>query len=412
MTKKRHFTQFLLILLVSIGAAFIVYKIFVAIRPQKTIKVGILHSLSGHLALSERPVSDATLLAIQEINNAGGLLGKKIEPILVDGKSDDATFAREARRLIAEEKVDVIFGCWASPSRRAVKEVVEELDSLLFYPVQYEGIENSSHIVYASTTPNQQITPGVTWCLQHLGKRFFLVGTDPLLHEIIRDVVFAHGGTVLGEEYLAIGDTKVDDIIQKIIDTKPDVILNNIEGDPNVAFYDALRKNGITPEKVPTMSFSMSEPELEVFKTDSMTGDYATWSYFQSIDNEENKKFVKKIKAAYGPDHDIGDAMEAAYYSVYLWSQAVKKVHSVVASVVRPALHNQAFDAPQGLIHINENSLQAWQFARVGKIRSDKQFTILWNSQKAIEPMPYIITRTQEEWDALRTNSINKEIQQ
>jgi urea transport system substrate-binding protein len=400
MTKKRYFPKFLLIL-VMCASSFIIYKIIKIISPQKTIKVGILHSLSGHLALSERPVSDATLLAIQEINNAGGLLGKRIEPILVDGKSDDATFAQEARRLIAQEKVDVIFGCWASPSRRAVKEVVEELDSLLFYPVQYEGVENSSYIVYASTTPNQQITPGVTWCLQHLGKRFFLVGTDPLLHEIIRDVVFAHGGTILGEEYLAIGDTEVDHIIQKILDTKPDVILNNIEGDPNIAFYDALRKNGITPEKVPSMSFSMSEPELEVFKTDSMTGDYATWSYFQSIDNEENKKFVKKIKAAYGPDHDIGDAMEAAYYSVYLWSQAVKKANSFVPSAVRPALHNQAFNAPQGLIHINENSLQAWQFARVGKIRSDKQFTILWNSQKAIAPMPYIITRTQEEWDAL-----------
>ena len=377
-------------------------------HPQATIKVGILHSLSGHLAISERPVADAALMAIQEINNTGGLLGRKIEPILVDGKSDAAIFGQEARRLITQEKVAAIFGCWTSPSRIAVKDVVEELDSLLFYPVQFEGIENSPHVVYASTTPNQQITPGVTWCIEHLGTSFFLVGTDPLLHEIIKDIVFAHNGTILGEEYLAIGDTKVDHIIQKIVDTKPQVILNNIEGDPNIAFYDALRKNGITPEKIPSMSFSMSEPELEAFKTDSMTGEYATWSYFQSIDNEENKKFIKKIRAAYGQKHTIGDAMESAYCSVYLWSQAVKKAASTQAKLVRPALHNQAFDAPQGLIHINANSLQAWQFARVGKIRSDKQFSILWSSQKAIEPMPYVPTRTQQEWDDLRISQANQ----
>ena len=394
------------------GISFITWQGITKIIPQKTIKVGILHSLSGNLAISERPVSEATLLAIKEINAAGGILGRQIEPLLVDGKSDDTTFAAEAKQLITESKVAAIFGCWTSPSRILVKDVVEQHNSLLFYPVQFEGLENSKHVVYTSSTPNQQIIPGVTWCLKHLGKVFFLVGTDPLLHEIIKDVVAAYGGKIVGEEYLAVGDTRVEDIIDKIISTKPNVILNNIEGEANVAFFNKLREKGITPEKIPSMSFSVSEPELRIFKTDSMTGDYATWSYFESIDNTENKIFVKKIEKAYGKDHEVGDAMEAAYYGVYLWKQAIEKAQSTATELVIPALHNQAFDAPQGLIHIAEHSLQTWQFVRIGKIRSDKMFTILWSSEKAIKPLPYPPTRTVAEWDTLRKELSKKENKQ
>ena len=369
---------------------------------SETIKVGILHSLTGNLAISERPVADATLLAIKEINAAGGILGKYIEAILVDGKSDEHIFKQEAERLITQEHVAAIFGCWTSPSRIMVKEVVEKYNSLLFYPVQFEGLENSPNIVYTSNTPNQQFIPGVAWCMQHLGKKFFLVGSDRLVHEILKDIITAYNGTVVGEEYLALGDTNVNSIIEKIINTKPDVILNNIEGEPNITFFNELRKHGITPEKIPTMSFSISEPELKLFKTNSMTGDYATWSYFESIDNVENKNFIKKIQTAYGNDHGTSDAMEAAYYSVYLWKQAVEQARSIKTNVVIPALANQAFNAPQGLIHIADTSLQTWQFARVGKIRSDKQFTIVWSSEKAIKPMPYPPTRTIAEWNTLR----------
>jgi urea ABC transporter urea binding protein len=380
------------------------------VKNQKnSIKIGILHSLSGYLAISEKPVADAALLAVKEINDAGGILGRKVEALLVDGKSDEKIFASEAKRLITEEKVAAIFGCWSSPSRIMVKDVVEKYNSFLFYPVQFEGIETSNNVVYTSNNPNQQMIPGVTWCLQHLGKVFFLVGTDPILHEIIRDIAYAYGGKIVGEEYLALGDTHVAQIVEKIIATKPDVILNNIEGDPNVAFFNELRKKGITPEKIPSMSFSISEPELRIFNTDSMTGDYAVWSYFQSIDNRENKIFINKIQAAYGKEHDISDAMEAAYYSVYLWKQAVEKAQSTATDLVRPALYNQAFDAPQGLIHIAENRLQAWQFVRVGKIRSDKQFTILWSTEKSIEPEPYPPTRTIAEWDKIRADLTEKE---
>src|SRR3990172_3406698 len=207
-----------------------------------------------------------------------------------------------------------------------VKDVVEKYNSVLFYPVQFEGLEDSKHIVYTSTTPNQQIIPGVTWCMQHLGKKFFLVGSDHILHEIIKDVVFAYNGTIVGEEYLALNDKNINPIVQKIVDSKPDVILNNLEGDSNILFFTELRRRGITPEKIPTMSFSISEPELQLFNTDSMTGDYAAWSYFERIDTLENKIFVKKFEDMYGEKQTVSDAMEAAYFGVYLWKQAVEKV--------------------------------------------------------------------------------------
>lgn len=374
----------------------------------KTIRVGIIHSLSGELAISEKPVANATLLAIKEINNKGGILGKHIEPILVDCKSDEHVFAEQAERLITQEKVVALFGCWTSPSRIMVKNVVEKYNSLLFYPVQFEGIEDSPHVAYTSTTPNQQIIPGITWCIQHLGKKFFLVGVDLLFHELMKDVINAHDGIIAGEEYLPLNETKVDHIIEKIVTTKPDVILNDIEGSPNVTFFNGLRKRGITPEKIPTMSFCISEPELKIFKTGSMTGDYATWSYFESIDNPENKKFIKKVEKAYGKDHGTSDAMESAYYSVYLWKQAIERAQSTQASLVIPALHDQVFDAPQGLIHIAEKSLQTWQCTRIGKIRSDNQFTILWSSEKAIKPVAYPPTRTVDEWKQVRKTLLHE----
>jgi urea transport system substrate-binding protein len=379
---------------------------------RTTIKVGILHSLSGDLAISEKPVADATLLAIKEINANGGILGRKIEPILVDGKSDARTFAAQAEELITQKKVAAIFGCWTSPSRIAVKNIVEKYNSLLFYPVQFEGLETSNNVVYTSTTPNQQIIPGITWCMQHLGKKFFLVGSDPILHEIIKDVVYAYDGEIVGIEYLAFDDKNVEPIIQKIIDTQPSVILNNIEGESNLLFFNELRKHNITPEKIPTMSFSISEPELELFKIDTMVGDYASWSYFESIDSRENKLFIKKIEKMYGEKQALSDAMEAAYFGVYLFKQAAEKAQSFAIDALAPALHTQAFNAPQGIIHIAQEVLQTWGFARIGKIRSDRQFTILWSSEKSIRPMAYPPSRSAAEWDELATTIRKQESMQ
>ena len=399
--KKQWYIPLILIFIIC-GIIFFMH--FFKIIPQATIKVGILHSLSGDLAISERPVADATMLAIKEINDAGGILGRQIEPIIVDGKSNENIFAQEAERLIIQEKVALISGCWTSPTRIMVKKVVEKYNSLLLYPVQFEGLEQSNNIVYTSTTPNQQIIPGVIWCMQNLGKKFFLVGSDPLIHEIIKDVIYAHDGEIVGTEYLAFDNKDVDPIIEKIIAAKPQVILNNIEGDTNILFFTQLRKKGITPEKIPTMSFSISEPELELFNIEDMTGDYAAWSYFEKIDSRENRSFIKKIESMYGEKQAISDAMEAAYFGIYLWKQAVEKAKSIETDSVRNALYNQAFNAAQGIIHIAQDSLQTWNFSRIGKIRSDKDFTVLWSSEKSIRPIPYLPWRSIAEWDMLATN--------
>jgi urea transport system substrate-binding protein len=409
MIKKRMIFAFLMAIGIFCSIGIILWLRDHLTLPSNTIKIGILHSLSGDLAISEQPVADAALMAVKEINLAGGILGKKIEAIVVDGKSNETIFAQEAERLITTEKVAAIFGCWTSRSRIMVKEIVEKYDSLLFYPVQFEGLEASPNIVYTGTTPNQQIIPGVTWCIQHLGKRFFLVGSDNILHEIIKDVVYAHDGKIVGTEYLSQHNKNIAPVIQKIIAAKPDVILNNTEGDANILFFNALREEGITPEKIPTMSFSISEPELQQFNINSMTGDYATWSYFESIDNRENRIFIAKIKALYGQNETVSDAMDAAYFGVYLWKQAAEKADSVATIPMRKALANQAFNSPQGIIHIAQQSLHTWSHARIGKIRSDKQFSILWSSQKSIQPMAYPPTRSINEWNSTATNIRNFE---
>jgi urea transport system substrate-binding protein len=357
------------------------------------------------MAEYEKTAVDATVLALDEINAQGGLLGKKIKYIITDGQSNATTFVNQAERLITQEKVSAIFGCWTSTDRKAVKPIVEKYNNLLFYPVQYEGLENSPNIAYTSTIPNQQAIPATTWCLDNLGKKVFLVASEELFtratNEIIKDTIAIYGGQTVGEEYLKTNSHDVAPIIKKIVAIKPEVIINTIIGKANLTFFTQLREAGITSEKIPTMSLCIDEPELQKLGADYMTGDYSTWSHFQSIDRIENKEFVTKIKKRYGEQYVISDAMEAAYIGVNLWAQAVKKANSTSPVNVIPALKNQAFNAPEGIVHIDDKSLHTWSFVSIGKIRSDKQFTILWNSEKSIQPIIYPAFKTKEEWEAL-----------
>ena len=367
------------------------------------IKVGILHSFTGTMAISEKSVADATLMAIEEINQQEGLLGRKIEPIITDGRSDWPTFAREAERLITEKKVSVIFGCWTSACRKSVKPVVEKYNHLLFYPVQYEGLEQSPNIVYNGAAPNQQIIPAIKWCFDNLGKRFFLVGSDYVFprtaNAIMKDVIAALRGEVLGEEYILLGSKDVKEIVRKIARAKPDVILNTINGDSNVAFFKELRRAGITPEEIPTMSFSIAEEELRSLGPEEMIGDYAAWNYFQSIDSEENSDFVKRFKKKYGQSQVTDDPIEAGYFGVYIWAQAVKETGSPDVHATRKAVANQSFAAPEGMVYIDADNLHTWKIVRVGKIRADGQFDIVWSSEKPIRPVPYPIYRSISEWN-------------
>ncbi len=237
-------------------------------KTQNPIKVGIIHSLTGTMGSSETPVEEATLMAINEINENGGLLGgRPILPIIIDIKSDWNFAAKEVKKLIVDEHVKAIFGCWTSACRKTIKPIIEENDSLLFYPLQYEGLEQSPNIVYTGAAPNQQIIPAVKWAYDHLGKNIFLVGSDYVFprtaNAIIKDQVKGLGGEIVGEEYIILGSQVVEEIIDKIVKAKPDFILNTINGDSNIAFFKTLREKGVTSKTIPTISFSIGEGELK-----------------------------------------------------------------------------------------------------------------------------------------------------
>ncbi|SFJ26138.1 urea ABC transporter substrate-binding protein [Planctomicrobium piriforme] len=368
------------------------------------IKVGVLHSLSGTMASSETSVVDATLLAIEEINQAGGLLGRKIKPVVVDGRSDWPTFAREAERLINQEKVCTIFGGWTSASRKTMKPVFEETGSLLVYPLQYEGLETSPNIVYMGAAPNQQILPAIDWVQSSLGKKkFFLVGSDYVFprsaHAIIKDHLRKGGAEVVGEEFLPLGSQLTQGVIEKIKAAQPDMILNTINGDTNVAFFRDLRAAGITPSVIPTLSFSIGENELRSFDLNSMQGDYAAWTYFESIDTPANKEFVERFHERY-PQRVITDPMESAYVGVKLWGQAVKEASSIEPKAIRRAMLDQRMAAPEGAVRIDAETQHCFKTPRLGQIRNDGQFDIVWTAKEPVRPEPYPVSRTAADWKA------------
>lgn len=366
---------------------------------QKIIKVGILHSLSGPMSAREKAVVDAEMLAIEEINITG-LLGKKLVAVVADGKSDDQVFATEARRLITQEKVAVIFGCWTSASRKNVKAVVEQLEHLLFYPAPYEGLEQSPHIVYVGATPNQHIVPAVSWSFHNLGKRFYLVGSDYIFskaaHEIIRETAATLHGIVIGESYLPLDSSEVASVVQEIKDKKPAVILNSINGETNVHFFRELRAAGVT---IPVMSFSVSELELTAINVKDAAGSYAALNYFQGIARETNREFVQRFKKKYGEARVIGDVMEAGYLAVHLWAQAVRDAHATDIPSVKKSLPYQQIDAPEGRLPLDPETMHLFKFSRIGKIKDTGQFNIVWESKVPVKPLPFMY-RPRAEWES------------
>lgn len=369
---------------------------------KPAIKVGLLFSLTGTMAMSEKAMVDATLLAIEEINEAGGVLKQRIEPIVVDTKSDWQYAATMAEKLIVDDKVSAVFGCWTSVCRRTVKPVFEKYNAVLFYSVQYEGLEESKNIVYAGAAPNQQIIPAVKWAFDNLGKKFFLVGSDYIFprtaNEIIKEQIKALGGQVVGEEYVLLGGKDFRAITNKIKNSDASVVLNTLNGDSNVAFFKDLRENGITPNKKPTFSFSISEEELNKLDIESMVGDYGAWSYFQSLNTKENLDFVKRFKKRYGDERVIGDPMEAAYFAVFLWAQAVKDANQSDSSAITKFVQRQSYNAPEGLVYIDPENQHTWKSVKIGKILPNGQYQIVWSSEKPIFPIPYPSYRTEVEW--------------
>lgn len=371
---------------------------------RRPIVVGLLHSRTGPMAVSERSMIDAEVLALEEINAAGGLLGRPVRWVIADGGSDPPTFGREAERLV-EQRPAVIVGCWTSASRKSVLPVVEAHDHLLIYPMAYEGLEQSPNIVYTGAAPNQQITPAVQWCHDTLGaRRFFLVGSDYIwphcVNAIAADQIKGFGAEVVGEAYVPFGSREVADVVRRILAAAPDVILCSVAGDSGVAFARGLREAGVRPEKIPVVTFAMAEDEVRDLPAGDMLGNYASWSYFQSLDRPENQAFVRAFKARYGADRTTSDVMAAAYNSVHLWAQAVREAGTADVRQVRTALRHQSRNAPEGVIAVDPETQHTWRPVFIGRIRADGQFDIVWTSRTAVRPVPFPISRSRSEWEA------------
>jgi len=361
---------------------------------SSNIKVGILHSLSGTMSISEVSVKDAELLAIDEINAAGGVLGKKLQPVIEDGASDWPTFAEKARKLIEEDKVTVVFGCWTSASRKAVLPVFENLHGLLFYPVQYEGLEESSNIFYTGATTNQQIIPAVDYLLKQGRKKIYLLGSDYVFPRtaniIVKAQLKAEGGTVAGEEYVPLGAADFGGVVNRIIAAHPDVILNTLNGDSNVPFFRQLKKAGITADTLPVMSVSVAEEEARHIGATNLIGHLAAWNYFETTNTDENRGFVAAYKAKYGKERVTDDPIEAGYFSVYLWKAAVEKAGSSDVDKVIANVGGTEFNAPEGLVRIDNQNHHTWKIVRIGKFRQDGLIDEIYSSVTPVKPHPFL----------------------
>ncbi|ROO83658.1 urea-binding protein [Actinocorallia herbida] len=358
------------------------------------IKVGILHSLSGTMAISEVTVHNSELMAIEEINAKGGVLGKKIVPVVEDGASDWPTFAEKARKLIRSDKVATVFGGWTSASRKAMLPVFEQEKSLLWYPVQYEGLEQSPNIFYTGATTNQQIIPGLDYLKSEGKKKIFLVGSDYVFprtaNKIIKAYAEANGMEVLGEEYTPLGHTEYGTLVSKVMAAKPDAVFNTLNGDSNVAFFKQFKAAGGTAESLPVLSVSIAEEEVGGIGVDNIVGQPVAWNYYQTTEGDVNSKFVEAFKAKYGSDKVTSDPMEAGYNAVYLWAAAVEKAGSTDVEAVKKAAGGIVLDLPEGKVTIDGPTQHVYKTARIGVIQPDGLIKEVWNSGEPIQPDPYL----------------------
>lgn len=351
-----------------------------------------MHSLTGTMAISEAPLVEAALMAIAEINQTGGVLGQRIEAIVTDGASDPAQFACNARKLIECDRINTLFGCWTSASRKAVLPVLEEFNAQLWYPIQYEGLECAKNIFYTGPCPNQQVEPAITWLLNNKGKRFYLLGSDSVFprtaNKLIKAQLKHQNGTVLAEDYVPLGATEFTDIINRIQQLNPDVVFNTLNGDSNIAFYHQYQASGITAEEIPIMAVSIAEAELQRIG-EAATGHYACWNYFQSLDTPNNQQFLQHFKTRYGPNRVTSAPIEAAYTQVYLWKQAVELATSFDVEQVRVAAYGQTFEAPSGFVRIEPNH-HVWKTCRIGRILPIGQFELVYTYNHPIKPLPWL----------------------
>lgn len=358
---------------------------------REAIRIGLLHSLSGTMMLSEKPLLDAAQLAIDEINQAGGVLGRRVQPVLADGGSVPEQFAEAARDLL-RAGVSALFGCWTSASRKAVRPLVEAGDHLLWYPVQYEGLEESPCICYTGSCLNQQIIPAVAWTLERFGRRLFLLGSDYVFpraaNQLIRSMAASHGSTIVSERYCGLGAQDFGAIVAEILRLRPSAVINTLNGDSNLAFYRQCRAAGLGPAEIPIVATSVTEIELAHVAAEA-EGHYACWGYFQSLDTLENREFVARFRSRHGADRLVSAPMVSAYSQVYLWKQAVERAGVVEPSEVRRRVVGCALRSPLGEIRIEANHHLSMP-VRIGRLQGDGQFEIVWSKDEPLAPLPWL----------------------
>ena len=361
-----------------------------------TVTVGILHSLTGTMAISETGAQEAEKLAIEQINASGGVLGRQIKIIQEDGASDWPTFAEKSRKLLVNDKVAAVFGCWTSASRKAALPVFEQENGLLYYPTFYEGLEQSHNVIYTGQEATQQILAGLDWVAKEKGaKTFYLIGSDYIWPRTSMKIARKHienvlGGKVVGEEYKPLGNTQFGSVINKIRLKKPDVIFAAVVGGSNVAWFKQLTAAGITGDKQTMLTISVTEDEVLGIGGENLVGFYSVMKYFQSLDNENNAEFIAAFKEKWGDDSVIGDVTQAAYLGPWLWKAAVEKAGSFDVDKVVAVSEVGDIDlvtAPEGYVKLHPNH-HLWSKTRVAVWRKDGQADVVYESD-LIEPDPF-----------------------
>ena len=395
-------------LVAGAGMAAVGFPSIITAQGKEPIKIGVLHSLSGTMAISEVSLRDVVLMAVEEINARGGVLGRPLQPVIVDPASNWDLFAEKAKQLLLQDKVAVTFGCWTSVSRKSVLPVFENNNGLLFYPVQYEGEECSKNVFYTGATPNQQLIPAADYLMSKEGggyKKFYLLGTDYVFprtaNKILRAFLLAKGvpKDSIEEEYTPFNHQDYQTIVGKIkrfASGGSAAVLSTINGDSNVPFYKEFGNQGLRSEHAPIMAFSVAEDELRGMDTSALVGHLAAWNYYQSVDTPQNKKFVnafkeyaQKNKLPGGTRRVTDDPMEAAYFGVHVWKQAVEKARTTDVDAVRKAVYGQEFAAPGGKIKMHENNHHAYKPVLIGEILKNGQFKVVSRTKGLVEPEPW-----------------------
>jgi urea transport system substrate-binding protein len=363
-----------------------------------SVKIGLLNSMSGTMSISETTVRRSLEMAVEEINADGGVLGKQLEVVTEDGASEPTIFAERATKLIQSDCVAAVFGGWTSSSRKAMLPVFESNDALLFYPVQYEGLEASENIFYTGATTNQQIIPALEYLKNDLGvQKLFLVGSDYVFPQTANAIIKAYaaenGIEIVGEDYEPLGSVEgIPTIVNRVRSSGADAVFNTLNGDSNVSFFTQFANVGLNAETMPVISVSIAEEEVPGIGVDKLAGQYTAWNYYQTLDTPQNSEFVAAFKERYGTDAVTSDPMEAAYTSVYLWKGMVEKAGSFAVDDVQEAAGGVSFTAPEGEVTVDGDNHHIAKTALIGKVRPDGLIETVSTSDGPIEPDPCLDT--------------------